>query len=119
LAKDQWFPVNGNVPIVAQVSLNCLSNQMVQSQSTVAIVIAKIKNQELLWAVPAETLVKEQWFPVIGNVEIVVPQSLNCLSNQMVPSQFTAAIAIAIVDLHDQVDTNKKMPQVKTRGIFY
>lgn len=80
---------------------------MVQSQSTAAIAIAKIKNQEL-WAVPAETLVKEQWFLVIGNVPIVVQLSLNCLLNQMVQNQSTAEIAIAITDHLDQVDTNNK-----------
>jgi hypothetical protein len=105
LVKDQWYQVIGNVPIVVQASLSCLLNQMVRSQSIVAIAIAKINHQELLRAVLAEISAKEQWCQVIGNVVTVVQLSLNYLLNQMVLNQSTAEIAIAIVDLHDQVDT--------------
>jgi hypothetical protein len=107
LARDQWFPVSGNVPIAAQLSLSYLLNQMVPSQFTAAIAIAKTSQLDL-WVAPAKILAPDQWFPVSGNVPIVVHKSLSYLLNQMAPNQFTVVIAIAIADQLDQVDTNNK-----------
>ncbi len=95
--------------IVAHKSLSYLLNQMVRSQSTAAIVIAKINHQEHPWAADARILVTDQWFPVIGNVVIVAQPSLSYLLNQMVRSQSIVVIVIAIADLLDQqVDINNK-----------
>jgi hypothetical protein len=119
LVKDQWFPATGNVPIVVLVSLNCLLSQTAQSQSTVAIAIAKTKNQELLWVAVAETLVKDQWFPATGNAEIVAPQSLNYLLSQTAQSQSTVVIVIAIANQLDQVDINNKTKPFSKGLVFY
>jgi hypothetical protein len=91
---------------------------MVLSQSTAAIAIAKTSQLDHLRVAPAEILALDQWFPVIGNVPIVVQLSLNYLLNQMVPNQSTAAIVIAIVDQLDQVDTNNKKSSPCGRGFF-
>ncbi len=58
----------------------------------------------LKWTIK-EVLAKDQWSQATGSVPIVAPLSMNCLLNQMVPSQSIAAIVIATGDQLDQVDT--------------